>query len=138
MPSNLVLDAGVQAQRNPTYYLANTVLMMFFVVGLTFTCFGLESFSDRINIAVTLVLTSVALKLLTAEQLPDLPYMTWIDRYMLVGIGLQQLIAIQCVALEHLVPPALRVEVNFYSGICISACWVLPHCRLLWPLFKPG
>jgi len=34
------------------------------------------------------VLTAVALKLLSAEQLPDLPYMTFLDKYMLSCIFL--------------------------------------------------
>ena len=37
------------------------------------------------SIVLTLVLTAVAFKLLLAEKLPDLPYLTFLDKCPLVG-----------------------------------------------------
>merc|ERR1711937_774202 len=75
--------------RNPIYHLANTMLLMFLVVALFFIAvFGAErvEIANRMEIASNSVLTAVALKLLSSEHLPDLPYMTSLDKYMLGSI----------------------------------------------------
>jgi hypothetical protein len=85
------LSLCLPAKRNPNYQLANTMLLMALVVMLFFvSVFPVpkEQTADRMVIASNSVLTAVALKLLSAEQLPDLPYMTFLDKYMLFCIFL--------------------------------------------------
>merc|ERR1712232_382433 len=61
------------------------VVMLFFV-----SVFAVprKEIANRMEIASNSVLTAVALKLLSADQLPDLPYMTFLDKYMLSCIFL--------------------------------------------------
>jgi hypothetical protein len=85
------LSLCIPCTRNPIYHLANTMLLMFLVVMLFFIAvFGAprSEIANRMEIASNSVLTAVALKLLSAEQLPDLPYMTFLDKYMLGSIFL--------------------------------------------------
>jgi hypothetical protein len=85
------LHLVIPAMRNPTYQLANTMLLMALTVLLFFfTVYSVrrDDIEDRMVIASNSVLTAVALKLLSAEQLPDLPYMTFLDKYMLFCIFL--------------------------------------------------
>lgn len=80
----------VKAERQPEYWVVNVGLLMFAIVSLGFTTFALPTSdtSDRLQLVLTLFLTAVAYKLLIAERLPDLPYLTLLHKYVLLGIGI--------------------------------------------------
>ena len=52
--------------------------------------------SDRLAIIMTLMLTSVAFKTYVADQLPDNSYLTFMDKYLLAGIFLLVVMALEC------------------------------------------
>lgn len=87
------------ARRRPQYYEVNILLMNFIIVLLCFTMFLLpvSDVADRINIAMTAMLTSVAFKTYVADQLPDLSYLTFLDKYLLSGILLLVLMVFETI-----------------------------------------
>ena len=75
----------MMVKRRSNYYLLNVFAMtvaLTLLSGLGFSC-ELESNGDRLSITLTLLLTSVAFKLVTSEMLPKVPYLTRLDVLML-------------------------------------------------------
>eukprot|EP00037_Helgoeca_nana_P006650 m.61089 g.61089 ORF g.61089 m.61089 type:complete len:491 (-) comp17522_c0_seq2:170-1642(-) len=73
----------IQGKRKAQYYYYNSILIFMVIVSLSFSvfCMPVTQLSERLNIVMSLVLSAVAHKLLCAEQLPDLPYLTYLDGY---------------------------------------------------------
>lgn len=54
---------------------------------LVFTAYGVQrdNIGDRMAINLTLVLTAVAFKYVVKEEIPNVPYLTILDKYILIG-----------------------------------------------------
>jgi len=81
-----VLRAEMSIKRLGSYYFWNIVLPMFALVTLSFTSFQVTSdqASNRLSISLTLLLTAVAFKYVVSEKLPNVNYLTLMDKYVLV------------------------------------------------------
>lgn len=96
------------------YYAWNIVLPMAVLTTLTSLSIGVEesdgsrlSTGDRLQITLTLLLTSVAFKFVVAESLPRVSYQTILDKYILMCN------AFICVgAIENVLYPALTYDGN--------------------------
>ncbi|KAF0701295.1 Aste57867_8224 [Aphanomyces stellatus] len=81
------VDFQVVLQRKPGFYISNVMVPVSLLTYLGFLSFGIESTrtrmvtSARLAISVTLLLTTVAYKFATAGALPQISYMTSLDRY---------------------------------------------------------
>jgi hypothetical protein len=82
----------------------NVVLPLFFISSLGFTVAFVDfhEVSSRLEITLTLVLTSVAIKLTASDWLPNVAYLTLLDSYILCGFMNLVAIAIQHVVSAHL------------------------------------
>jgi len=89
-------------QRYPGYYLFNLYLPTFLIstFALSVFAFTADQFDGRSNIIVTVLLTVVAFKQSIKQQVPILPYITYVDRYILAGLGLVVVVAIETAALS--------------------------------------
>jgi len=157
------LTARIPATRNPTYHLANTMLLMCLVVLLFFVSVfsvprlskesGDTQIANRMEIASNSVLTAVALKLLSAEQLPDLPYMTFLDKYMLGCIFLLVGLVLFIFIIETLdyrmqyreeadcdprpiFQDCIMDQIDVYLGNGGMIIWFVLNIRLYTPLLK--
>merc|ERR1739838_847955 len=77
------LGACVRCSRIPVFHLANTMFLMFSIVLVSLGCalvIPAPAIGDRLSLTAGLLLTAVALKLLASDKLPDLPYMTLLDK----------------------------------------------------------
>ena len=77
--------------RNPAGVLSNIILIMFAIICFFFISVfttPLQSIANRNQLAAALLLTAVALKVMTSDKLPDLPYLTFVDKYMLGCISI--------------------------------------------------
>ncbi|XP_078583750.1 gamma-aminobutyric acid receptor subunit beta-3-like [Branchiostoma floridae x Branchiostoma japonicum] len=106
-------------QRKTTFYLWNTVLILFFIMGLSFTVFSIppEEHKDRLGITFTLLLTTVAFKLVVSQYLPTVNYLTLLDKYVLGCI------IFQCsVAVENTLASVFgdKTSALIFDGICAS------------------
>jgi len=82
--------------RNPAFYLLNLYLPSFLISSscLVIWVFLPEDFSSRSNIIMTLLLTVVAFRPTIGQNLPRLPYITYLDRYAVVSLALIVVIGI--------------------------------------------
>lgn len=142
------LSLQILCARNPTYHLLNTMLLMFLVVVLFFfSVFGVprNDIAARMEVASNSVLTAVALKLLSAEQLPDLPHMTFLDKYMVASIFLQVGLVCFCWSLprgdEDCVETEFRLaclidfsRVDGILGVGGALVWIIVNVGLFKPL----
>ncbi|XP_078583775.1 gamma-aminobutyric acid receptor subunit beta-3-like [Branchiostoma floridae x Branchiostoma japonicum] len=85
-------------QRKTGFYMWNIVLILFIITALSsVSSFSVpvEQHSDRLVITFTLLLTTVAFKLVVSHYLPTVPYLTLLDRYVLACIIFQSLVALE-------------------------------------------
>jgi hypothetical protein len=82
---------SIPIERHPGFYMYNVVALMFILgtVGLGTFTIDVEMAYVRTDLLLTLVLTLVALKLVTNERLPQITYLTWLDHYMLLTLMFQ-------------------------------------------------
>ena len=80
--------AKVFVEREATYYELNIGIILYFIVLAALCSVGIpfDSSQDRFALVVTLMLTSVAFKFVTHEMTPNTPYLTLLDKFMLVGM----------------------------------------------------
>eukprot|EP00798_Chlamydomonas_sp_ICE-L_P027614 gene27614-7251_t len=78
-----------QLQRRSSFVVLNFMSPMFIIVLLCVSVFGIpaSALSDRNGVIITLLLTAVALKLVTVSIAPATGYPTMLDKYMLLGMG---------------------------------------------------
>jgi hypothetical protein len=73
-------------RRRPAYYFFNVFLIMFLIVGCSFATYVISPSDSgtRMNFDITLLLTAVAYKFALASKLPEIPYLTYLDIYILL------------------------------------------------------
>ena len=87
MPEDVYPMYTVQmhVRRQPSHYIYNVALVMFLIAGLTFSTFIFKPNQpgERLQITLTLLLTSVAFKYVISSSLPKVSYLTLLDKYVL-------------------------------------------------------
>ncbi|XP_065062175.1 glycine receptor subunit alpha-3-like isoform X2 [Rhopilema esculentum] len=75
----------LHVMRQYGFYLYNVALIMCLITALTFSSFAVkvDSIGDRIQITLTLLLTSVAFKYYVQQFVPTVSYLTLMDKYIL-------------------------------------------------------
>jgi hypothetical protein len=93
---------SLRARRRPQFFEVNILLMNFIIILLCFTmfCLPINDIADRMTIAMTAMLTSVAFKTYVADQLPDLSYLTFLDKYLLLGIVMLVVMVVETVCVN--------------------------------------
>lgn len=86
----------VNVMRQYNFYIYNVSVLMCLITALTFTSFAVkaDSVGDRIQITLTLLLTSVAFKYYVQQFVPNVSYLTFLDKYILSGMIFQFLMAV--------------------------------------------
>merc|ERR1712232_496998 len=82
-----------------------------------------------------LVLTAVATKLLSADKLPSLPYMTLLDKYLLGCTYLLIFLVFECVMLHKYCPEEHKEVIDIWAGYSLLGAWVLFNLPLFWSIF---
>lgn len=140
----LLKDAGVQdVGKNRTDYtlrlvvirraghiITNVVLFIFMIHALAFTAFWLdplEELSDRLQVVLTLLLTIVAFKLMIKEELPSVPYMTDLDKYMLSST-----VALFGQSFMHLIP--VQMMSKAFDDECMKVTFAFFVIQNVWGL----
>ncbi|XP_019617103.1 PREDICTED: acetylcholine receptor subunit beta-like 1 [Branchiostoma belcheri] len=92
-----VYNITAHVQRKSAFYNWNTVLILFLIMALSFTVFFIpvEDYKDRLGVIFTLLLTTVAFKLVVSQYLPTVSYLTLLDKYVLACIIFQWVVAVQ-------------------------------------------
>jgi len=68
-------------------YIYNIIIYFMVITFLSLTCFALdyEDIGERLNLAVMIVLTLVAFQHTIFSKLPNIPYLTFMDKYILLS-----------------------------------------------------
>jgi hypothetical protein len=92
----------IVVHRNFLYYVWKVLCIVYLLIMSMFVCFCMEAvddFADRINICLTLFLAAVAFLYVVGESLPKVPYLTLLDKLMLISFlfiflgGLESLVS---------------------------------------------
>ncbi|OLP89917.1 Cys-loop ligand-gated ion channel [Symbiodinium microadriaticum] len=92
---------SVYLQRKYGFYLWNVVLPMFLIASMSACSMSIhiDKVADRLSATLTLVLTAVAYKYITAQMVPTIGYNTWLDKYVLACFWFLVVIVLEnCVA----------------------------------------
>ena len=86
----------MNVMRQYNFYIYNVSLIMCLITALTFTSFAVktDAVGDRIQITLTLMLTSVAFKYYVQQFVPTVSYLTLLDKYVLACMVFQFFMAV--------------------------------------------
>ena len=87
----------MHAKRKYGYYLYNVALIMDLITALSFTAYTVDAGTpaERIQISLTLLLTSIALKYVVNAFVPQVPYPTLLDKFIICCMLFQFFMAVQ-------------------------------------------
>jgi len=79
----------LKMKRRWKVFFANIVFLMACISLLALTAFSLDKddLGDRLNLLITLILTAVAFSYVVFDSLPNVPYLTFMDKYILGNYG---------------------------------------------------
>merc|ERR1719221_1077997 len=95
------------ASRHSLHYFVSIFLTQFVLTSLAFFTFRIapDELAERLHIDVELVLTSVAFQSAVQGQIPNVPYLTWLEWYVLINF-----IFLSVICLEHFLASTLNEE----------------------------
>ena len=84
-------DILIHLRRDPTFYFWNIIFVLFFITLASALAFLVEprEVADRATVSLTLLLVSVGYKYIMNSWLPVKPYLTFLDKYILLSFTLQ-------------------------------------------------
>jgi hypothetical protein len=99
-----LLHAAIVAVRKPQYYIYNVLVPILLLSLMAFAVFFFEvsELGDRLSVALTLVLTSVAFKFVVAADLPKISYNTLLDDYILGNFMFLAVIVLENVIVHYI------------------------------------
>lgn len=122
----------IYATRDPTYYLTNVVLVLFIVslMAVTVSAMDTSDFASRSSLLVTLVLTAVAFKFVTAEYIPKVSYSTYLDHYSLMAFAFLSMVVVESYIIYFL-DSSLAQRIDDVFAVIYTIVWVLIHVGIL-------
>ena len=128
----------IPIERDPAHILVHVTLPMFLIVATAFTStfLGEDQLGDQLGIILTMFLTAVAFQFVVSSSIPEKPYLTMVDKYIIFSF---MLLAVQAGAAvsgtgfgnsEDPVVPYLYHHAATVHTIAIWV-WVLPHFVVL-------
>ncbi|XP_046358983.1 cys-loop ligand-gated ion channel-like isoform X1 [Haliotis rufescens] len=84
------------AFRRPGFFIWNILCVMCLISSLSFSTFSVDQTKpqNRLQLSFTLVLTGVAFKFVATQSLPKIPYLTYLDRYILISMCIMYFVCI--------------------------------------------
>lgn len=122
---------SLKLKRHHEYYIWNVAGPIGIVTTLGVLSMGENSdgskmeVADRLSITLTLLLTAVAYKLVVAGDLPNISYLTLLDKYVLASLGFLVLCA-----LENLMFPALAYDRSVEPAEALVDEWAVAFAYL--------
>ena len=109
-------------RRNSRNYFWNIILLNFLIALTSFASFSIEqsNSADRLNLNGMLLLTKVAFKQVNSEVVPNISYLTLLDKYIFTGLGFMFLVILQnCIA------TMIGSDFELYSIIALGSIFSL-------------
>ncbi|KAI8502325.1 hypothetical protein Bbelb_199130 [Branchiostoma belcheri] len=115
----------LHVKRKTGFYVWNVALLMFLIMSLSFTAFSVspDKPESRLSVSLTLLLTSVAFKFMVSQNLPTISYLTLLDKYVLLCMIFQCLVAVQNALVSAVPNPQVfdRISMAVLGGLVIFA-----------------
>lgn len=111
-----------EIKRNSRNYFWNIILLNFLIALTSFASFSIEksNSADRLNLNGMLLLTKVAFKQVNSENVPNISYLTLLDKYIFTGLGFMFFVILQnCIATQ------LESNFELYSIIALGGIFGL-------------
>jgi hypothetical protein len=92
---------ALSVRRRPSYWLFSVIVPTLLCTAVGFDVFlmdPVDHHTDRMSLVVTLLLTVVAVRFTLGEKLPNLPYLTFLDRWLLFLFVVLISLAFECAA----------------------------------------
>eukprot|EP00854_Cymbomonas_tetramitiformis_P025588 gene25588-31274_t len=136
---------GIEEERRDCYTLAiqvkrlqqsiawNIAFLFMLIEGLLFVAFGVEAdkLGDRMSINLTLLLTAIAFKYVVKEELPNVPYLTAMDKYILFGLFLMFLQGMENYLAHELYIGPLAIDTDKFDAFELCCVYFLLICFFL-------
>jgi hypothetical protein len=119
---------NLMVTRKPMFYITNVVCVMFTIVFITISVYGIpvDDYGSKLSITVTALLTAVAFKLVANGFCPPVSYLTLLDKYILISFAtLLVIVAENFIVSQMEYDAAVKLDVAF--SIIILLWWVLLH-----------
>ncbi len=114
--------------REPMFYITNVVCVMFIIVIITISVYGIpvDEYGSKLSITVTALLTAVAFKLVANGFCPPVSYLTLLDKYILLAfLTLLVIVAENFIVSQMEYDAAVKLDRGF--SIIVLLWWVLLH-----------
>ena len=94
----------LKVERKWKIYVVNIVLLLFALTGLSLSAFYLnyEQLGERLGLLITLILTSIAYSIVIQDKLPNVSYLTFMDKYILTSYAFLIVIVIESVLISQI------------------------------------
>ena len=124
-----VFRAHLVVRRKHFYYSFNVVGMMGAITTLGFTTAAQPpaEFADRCTVTLTLLLTAVAFKLVIADSLPKVAYVTKLDAYISFGFVLLLVLMVENAAVATVQNESLRESFDGAFYTVLISVWSFVH-----------
>ena len=121
--------AHIVVRRKHFYYSFNVVGMMGAITTLGFTTAAQPpaEFADRCTVTLTLLLTAVAFKLVIADSLPKVAYVTKLDAYISFGFVLLSILMVENAVIATVQNESLRDSFDRAFYAALASVWALMH-----------
>ena len=85
IPANDLYCFQLLIKRNPWKWIMDYIVIIMLIDILSITAFAnpIEKIPDRLMVSITMALTAMAFKVVISEKLPNLPYLTLLDWYLI-------------------------------------------------------
>ena len=127
------MACSILAARVPEYYLFNIVGILFLIVMFAASVYAIpiSDFSSRVSVNITLLLTAVAFKFVTNTWVPQVSYLTLLDKYTMIAIFM-----LMVQVLENFIVALRSDHENVddhdgYFAIIYTVSWILFHVVIL-------
>ncbi|CAK0879540.1 unnamed protein product [Prorocentrum cordatum] len=110
-------------KRDPTSYMLRVIFILLLINILTLGLFALdpvESAPDRMSIAITMLLTAVAYTFVVSGCLPELGYLTMLDKVVLMTFCFLAIVIIQVVMIPALAKHT-DIDIETFNAVCFIA-----------------
>eukprot|EP01083_Nonionella_stella_P313733 1127500_1 len=126
----------LKIKRKWQVYVINIVLLLCALCGLSLCAFYLnhEQLGERLGLLITLILTSVAWSIVIQDKLPNVAYLTFIDKYILASYLFLICVMIESVWVSTIDDEEKRENVDillFYIAACL---WII-FMAIVWIVY---
>ena len=126
-----IYQVKMHALRKYAYFIYNVALIMDFLSALSFTSYTVDASNpgERIQISLTLLLTAVALKYVVNAFVPQVPYPTLLDKFIICCMSFQFLVAVEnaLAAIIHIKYPKVVQMFEWISFGGLLFIFILLH-----------